>query len=212
MAEFVGAFAASHAPNLGRYWDAFPAPLRERLARAYLGVGERIRAARPDVLIVVSPDHWVNFFINNLPAICIGVGEENDGPPEPFMKDFQRTVPGAADLGRHLLEQALAHDFEPAMSHRLILDHGFCLPLSKMGFDELPPLLPIIINSLEPPMMSLNRCADWGRMIVEAIHSFPGMQRVAILATGGLSHSIGEASMGVIEADMDARIVEQVQP
>ena len=207
MAEFVGAYAASHAPNLGRYWNDFPAPLRERLTAAYLAVGARIKAARPDVLIVVSPDHWVNFFINNLPAICVGVGEESDGPPEPFMQAFQREIPGAPGLGRHLLEHALAHDFEPSSSHRLILDHGFCLPLEKMQFAALPPILPIIINSLEPPMMSLNRCAEWGRMIVDAIRTYPGSERVAILATGGLSHSIGEATMGVIEADMDARII-----
>jgi hypothetical protein len=208
MAEFVGSFAASHAPNLGRYWDDFPAPLRERLTRAYLAVGDRIRAARPDVLIVVSPDHWVNFFLDNLPAICVGVGEESDGPPEPFMQAFPRVIPGAPSLGLHLLQYALAHDFEPSHSHRLILDHGFCLPLQKMGLDPLPPILPIIINSLEPPMMSLRRCAEWGRMIVDAIAAYPGAERVAILATGGLSHSIGEATMGVIEADMDARIIE----
>jgi aromatic ring-opening dioxygenase catalytic subunit (LigB family) len=211
MAEFVGAFAASHAPNLGRYWDEFPAPLRERLARAYRAVGARIEAVRPDVLIVVSPDHWVNFFLDNLPAVCIGVGEENDGPPEPFMQAFQRLVPGAPALGMHLLQHALAHDFEPALSHRLILDHGFCLPLQKMELKALPAILPIVINSLEPPMMSLNRCAEWGRTIVEAIRSFPGDQRVAILATGGLSHSIGEASMGLIEADMDRRIIELLE-
>ena len=208
MAEFVGAFAASHAPNLGRYWNDFEPALRARLTAAYRGVGDRIKAARPDVLIVVSPDHWVNFFLTNLPSICIGIGEESDGPPEPFMQGFQRVIPGAPALARHLLAHALAHDCEPSSSHRLILDHGFCLPLEKMEFETLPPILPIVINALEPPMMSLDRCAQWGRLIRDAIASFPGDQRVAILATGGLSHSIGEAKMGVIEADMDHRIID----
>jgi hypothetical protein len=207
VAEFVGAFAASHAPGIGRDWNKFAPALQQRLARAYLTVGERVRAARPDVLVVVSPDHWVNFFLDNLPAICIGVGEENDGPPEPFMSAFQRIVPGAPGLGAHLLEQALAHDFEPSASHRLVLDHGFCIPLSKMGLDPLPPILPIAVNGLEPPMMSLRRCAAWGRMIVDAIASFPGDLRVGLLATGGLSHSIGEATMGMIEPAMDRRVI-----
>ena len=32
-------------------------------------------------------------------------------------------------LGRHLLQTALDNDFEPALSHRLKLDHGTCIPL-----------------------------------------------------------------------------------
>jgi L-rhamnose isomerase len=74
MAEFVGAFAASHAPLIARDWDRLPEPLRERITRSYASVGERLAAARPDILIEVAPDHWTNFFINNLPSVCIGIG------------------------------------------------------------------------------------------------------------------------------------------
>jgi aromatic ring-opening dioxygenase catalytic subunit (LigB family) len=212
MGEFVGAFAASHAPLIARDWDKLPEPLRDRFTRAYRAVGARIEAARPDVLMVVSPDHWVNFFLDNLPAICIGVGDENEGPPEPFMAGFpHRPVPGAPALGAHLLREALAHDFDPSSSHRLILDHGFCIPLWKMALEPFPAILPVVVNGLEPPMLSLRRCAAWGRMIVQAVASFPGDLRVALLATGGLSHSIGEATMGAIDEAMDRRVIALLQ-
>src|SRR5438105_2513889 len=134
MADLVGVFAASHGPIIARDWDRMEGAHRDRLAAAFDEIGRRLDACRPDLLVVVSPDHWVNFFIDNLPAVCIGIGEEHDGPPEPFMqKVFPRErLKGHAAFGRHLLESALDADFEPALSHRLKLDHGTCIPLWRM--------------------------------------------------------------------------------
>ena len=103
MAELVGVFAACHGPLIARDWDVMPADHRAKLAAAFDEIGKRLRAARPDLLVVVSPDHWVNFFINNLPAICIGVGDEHDGPPEPFMKKVypRERLKGHAAFGGH---------------------------------------------------------------------------------------------------------------
>jgi len=86
MAELVGVFAASHGPIIARDWDKMAADHRDKLKAAFDEIGRRLAACRPDLLVVVSPDHWVNFFINNLPAVCIGIGDEHDGPPEPFMQ------------------------------------------------------------------------------------------------------------------------------
>src|SRR6185436_12258423 len=86
MAELVGVFAASHGPMIAREWANLSAPTRSQVTTAFDEMGRRLNAARADVLIVIAPDHWSNFFINNLPAVCIGIGAENDGPPEPFMK------------------------------------------------------------------------------------------------------------------------------
>lgn len=208
MAEIVGAFAASHAPLIARDWSSFPEPLKARFTAGFQACGDRLKALAPDVLIVISPDHWNNFFLNNLPAICIGVGEANDGPPEPFMRDFpHREVAGDARLGMHLATRALACGFEPSISHRMVLDHGFCIPLWRMELGPLPPVVPIIVNGLEPPMMSLARCAQWGRFLAQAVADYPEPLRVAILATGGLSHSIGEPTMGAIDQAFDRRCI-----
>jgi hypothetical protein len=65
---------------------------------------------------------------------------------------------GHAAFGRHLLDTALAQDFEPALSHRLKLDHGTCIPLWRIGVDIGLPLVPLIVNDLEEPMPSIRRC------------------------------------------------------
>ncbi|MGH7073090.1 MAG: hypothetical protein ACREFD_02685 [Stellaceae bacterium] len=213
MAELVGAFAASHAPSVARDWETLPTKVRTDLAAAYDKVGARFRAARPDVLIEVSPDHWCNFVLDNLPSISIGIGAEHDGPPEPFMRRVfpYPTIPGHAGLGRHLVEYALGHDFEPALSHRLTLDHGSCIPLWRMGLNPPPPIVPILVNGIEPPMPSIHRCVAWGRMIAEAVKSYPENIRVAVLATGGLSHSIGEPTMGAIDEELDGDCIRLFQ-
>src|SRR5262249_34412290 len=207
MAELVGVFAASHGPIIARDWETMARDHRDKLKAGFDEIGRRLSACRPDLLVVVSPDHWVNFFINNLPAVCIGIGEEHDGPPEPFMQKVypHRTLRGHPGFGRHLLERALAPDFQPALSHRLQLDHRTCIPLWRIGVDAALPIVPLIVNDLEEPMPSIRRCLAWGRLLKQAIDSYPERLRVAVLGTGGLSHSIGEPTMGGIEEEVDER-------
>ncbi len=213
MASLAGAFAASHGPLIARDWDKLPEQQRTRLAAAFDELGRRFRACKPDIVVLVSPDHWVNFFINNLPAVLIGIGEQHDGPPEPFMKKVypHQTLTGHPQFGRHLLDTALANDFEPALSHRLKLDHGSCIPLWRMGIGPEMPIVPILVNDLEEPMPSIKRCLSWGRLVKQAIESYPGSERVAIIATGGLSHSIGEATMGWIDEPFDRECIRHFE-
>jgi aromatic ring-opening dioxygenase catalytic subunit (LigB family) len=204
MAELVGCFAASHGPLIVRDWEKLPAKDQDRLTAAFTALGKRVSAARPDVIIEVAPDHWVNFHLENLPAVCIGVGETHEGPPEPFLKPFpHREMPGHPGLAAHLVKSALDSGFEPSFSYRLKLDHGFCIPLWRMNLERLPRIVPMIVNAIEPPMPSLARCLQWGEMLRKAIETYPEPLRVAILGTGGLSHSIGEPTMGMIDEAFD---------
>ena len=207
MASFAGAFAASHGPLIVREWNSIPE--RSRLEKAFQELGRRVSAARPDVLVVVSPDHWSNFFLDNYPAVCIGVGESNEGPPEPWMNAFpHREIAGHPEFAFHLVNESLKGGFEPSLSHRLKLDHGSCIPLWRMELERWPALVPMLVNSIEPPMPSLSRCLEWGKLLRKAIRSFPGALRVGVLATGGLSHSIGEKTMGAIHEDFDRKTIK----
>jgi aromatic ring-opening dioxygenase catalytic subunit (LigB family) len=212
VAELVGVYAASHGPMIVRNWKILAPAERENLTSAFSELGRRIKAARPDALIVISPDHWVNFFIDNLPAICVGVGEAHDGPPEPWFTEFpHRKMAGHPPLAEHVVRTALERDFEPSISYRLALDHGFCIPLWKAGLDPLPAIVPVIFNDLEPPLPSVRRCYSWGAMLAEAVASYPGKLRVGVLATGGLSHSIGEPDMGRIDEAFDRDCIRRFE-
>ena len=210
MAELVGAFAASHGPLIIREWERVPPEQKARMAAGFRELGKRLAAARPDVLIVVAPDHWSNFFLDNVPAVCIGVGEAHEGPPEPWMREFPYgKMPGDATLGLHIAKTAMQEGFEPSLSHRLKLDHGFCIPLWRMALERLPRIVPVVVNAIEPPMPSLARCYEWGGLLFKAITSYEQNLRVAILGTGGLSHSIGEPTMGAIYEDFDRETIRR---
>ena len=114
-----------------------------------------------------------------------------------------RELAGHAELGMHLAQSALERGFEPSVSHRLKLDHGMCIPLWRMELERLPRIVPIFLNSIEPPMPSLERCYEWGALLRSAIERYKEPLRVAILGTGGLSHSIGEKTMGAIYEQFD---------
>jgi len=204
MAELAGVYAASHGPLIIRKWDSVSPAHQQALTGAFDELGRRIRAPRLDALVIISPDHWVNFFIDNLPMICIGVGDTHGGPNEPWMvKEFPHpTLPGHPQLARHILDTALETGFEPSVSHQMLLDHGFCIPLLKAGVDPLP-IVPIVFNDIEPPFPTVRRCYAWGEMLAQAIATMPGDLRVGVLASGGLSHSVGEATMGLVEEEFD---------
>lgn len=212
MAELAGVFAASHGPMIVRNWDKLAPAEKQSIDGGFLELGRRIAAARVDALIVISPDHWVNFFIDNLPSICVGVGETHEGPPEPWFKAFpHRALPGHPALAQHIVRTALDRDFEPSVSYKLALDHGFCIPLWKARVEPPPAIVPVILNDIEPPFPSVKRCYAWGEMLAGAIASFPGKLRVGVLGTGGLSHSIGEADMGRIDEDFDRDCIRRFE-
>ena len=212
MAKLVGVFAASHAPLIVRNWKNITPANQNGLTGAMTEIGRRFKQVKPDVVIEISPDHWVNFFIDNLPAICVGVGEEHEGPAEPWMKEFpQRKLAGHARFAHHIAETAFDKGFEPSLSHHLTLDHGFIIPLWKAGIVPIPPIVPIIFNDLEPPFPTVKRCLAWGEMLRTAIENYPDDLRVAIIATGGLSHSIGEPTMGEIDEAFDRECIGYFQ-
>jgi aromatic ring-opening dioxygenase catalytic subunit (LigB family) len=116
-------------------------------------------------------------------------------------------MPGAPGLAQHLVASALKTGFEPSFSYRLKLDHGFCIPLWRMELARLPAIVPMIVNSIEPPLPPLERCLAWGRVLKQAIETYPEPLRVAVLASGGLSHSIGEPTMGRIDEAFDRECI-----
>ena len=206
MAEIVGIFAASHAPPIVRSWDAIART--SGLPQAFAELGRRIAAARPDVIVAIGADHWANFFLENVPALCLGVGEEHGAPPEQWLADYpHRVMTGHPELGLHIANRAFASGFEPSLSYSMKLDHAFCVPFWKAGLDPLPPIVPIVINALQPPLPTPARCLDFGRVLAEAIETHPSPLRIVILASGGLSHSVGEPTMGEIDSDFDREVL-----
>ncbi len=78
----------------------------------------------------------------------------------------------------------------------------------RLGLGGELPIVPIVVDSLESPMPTIKRCIAWGHLLARAVKGYPGDLRVAILGTGGLSHSIGEATMGDIDENFDRSCIQ----
>lgn len=186
MATIVAAGALSHSPVIN-----FPQPDAEagaidRFRSAARRLGERITTARPDVLIVVGQDHFRTLFYDLMPPFVIGTGRVEAWGDWKTAKGQLNSVPA---LGRHLHRSLLGAEFDVACSYDLLVDHGITEALLLMDCTRTTPIVPVIINSGAPPMPVPYRCYKFGRALGDAVASFPEPLRVAVIGSGGLSHS-----------------------
>ena len=210
MAKIVSLHAVSHTPVMINFPNAVSENDREQVYQAFKNVGEQILQARPDVLLLISDDHVHNFFLNNLPAFCIGAADAYPAPVEHWLKVEKRVLPGDSSLGTYLLERALHNDFDPSLSMELILDHGFITPLELSGLPHSLPIVPILINCVQPPLPKMSRCYQFGEMIARALLEDTTEKRISVLATGGISHDLSTPRMGMINEAFDRQFIEHL--
>jgi protocatechuate 4,5-dioxygenase beta chain/2,3-dihydroxyphenylpropionate 1,2-dioxygenase len=213
MGRIVAVFATSHAPGMTGIPHLADEKQRENVYRAFGQLKERLEAARPDALVCISNDHLTNFFLNNMPTFCIGVADRYFGPPPEFERLTgvgPRTFPGHEALGRAILREALDSGFDPSFSGELVIDDNFAGPFHLLMPEKVIPLVLIIVNAVEPPMPTLMRCYQLGAVLRRVIERQTVAERVAILATGGISHWVGTPEMGQINTDFDHKILDLV--
>jgi hypothetical protein len=210
VAEIVLAYCSSHAPMMS---SARMAATEEQRTN-FFGALDQVKrqAVERDVqaCVVLSNEHFTNFFLENFPQICIGLGEKNWGPTEEWLPIDKVWIPGHPGLGTHIAQYALTHGFDPAFSHQLELDHGIMTVYYELDNEMKLPLVPIVQNCAVPPLMPPRRCYEFGKALGGAIRSYPDLQRVAIVGAGGLSHWIGTPRVGDIEEEFDRWFLERL--
>jgi hypothetical protein len=167
--------------------------------------------AAPDVALIISAEHVNTFFIDNMPAFCIGMFDAFAGPAEAKARDFGipfHRVRSNYRFARYLVERGLDEGVDWAVTENWELDHGFMVPLSRLDPDGRCPMVPIFINCAAPPLPSPRRCYAVGGWLAGAIERWDAGRRVAVIATGGLSHSVGSALQGFIDPDFDRRFLD----
>ena len=226
---FVSALAASHAPNIlldpGPEWEEFMslhyrmAPqaagarpsleaqqkLRRDAEKAFAVLRSDLRAARPDVLIVVANDQFVNFFFDNIPTFFVTLADEVRGR---FTRhEFHyRNHP---ELGRAILEAGVAAGLDLSFGEDVELQHTQTVPLHFLLPEAEIPILPIFVNTWIEPLPTPARCYALGRLIRQVADD--ASVRVAMLATGGLSHFPGSPRIGEIDTSFDEDLLRRMR-
>jgi 2,3-dihydroxyphenylpropionate 1,2-dioxygenase len=183
MAEIVFGAAMSHSPMMNLPLPKDHAKV-ESFKAAMATLERQIHDAAPDVVVIFGPDHFRTLFYDMMPAFVIGTGLlEGWGDWDTIRGPF--TTNGV--LAAHIVQSTMAAGFDAAFSHAIKVDHGVTQPLQLLGLTALP-IVPIVINAAGPPLPSPSRCHAFGAAIGAAIRSWSEEARVAILASGGLSH------------------------
>lgn len=203
MAEVVAAFCASHAPMMLAARESAPQEQRERFFAGLDAATRGVREVGAEATVIVSNEHFTNFFLENFPQTCVGLSERHLGPAERWLPIERGYLPGHADLAMTLTRGLLDQGFEPAFSHDLRLDHGIMTIYHALSPERSMPLVPIVQNCAVHPMMPLRRCFELGRALRRAIEDCETVDRVAVVGAGGLSHWIGTERVGDIDERFD---------
>jgi aromatic ring-opening dioxygenase catalytic subunit (LigB family) len=83
------------------------------------------------------------------------------------------------------------------------------LPLHFLNPNLTVPVVPVIINTLTAPMPTPKRCFEFGQFLGSELER--SEKRVALVATGGLSHWPGEAKHGKINIPFDQKFLETLR-
>ncbi len=213
MADIVAAACTAHAPLITGRPDIAKPEQRERLYAGFHELRRRLAAARPDLLVMFVNDHLQNFAYDNLPAFCIGLTAAYDAPSEggaKLMRIPPRQVRGSPEWSLTLLEAGLAAGIDFAYSHEIESWDELSVPLHFLLPDGGVPVATVYTNCAAPPLPTPRRCREVGAFVGEFIRSRPAEERVALLASGGLSHWVGTPETGRINPDWDHAVLDHV--
>jgi protocatechuate 4,5-dioxygenase beta chain len=206
MASIVAAMAMTHSPGLTGWFDRAPAEQQQEARRALGELRQRLEASRPDVIVAFSNDHLLNWPINNTPEFTVGIGEEHVGPAEwydEWLALQQYRIPGHPALARYLVNEGARRRLAFAYLRRMQFDDGISVPMHYLNPAGRTALVPVTMNCTVPPIPTPERCYQVGAVLREMLAAWPGPERIAILATGGLSHEPGGPRYFWVDEEFD---------
>lgn len=208
--------------------ESDPARFPELAARAEKALDQlsaALKEARPDVVLVVGDDQGELFGSDNQPAISIFHGEEmimkpfehlSGMPPwageefwAGYRMDLPHRYPAASQLGLDLVHGLIRQGVDVASSDRVSdpavrgFGHAFGFVLQRLMQELSIPMLPVLLNTYFPPNTpTAARCYEIGTKVQAALASSSSDARVAVIASGGLSHFLCEEAFdrALIEA------------
>lgn len=206
--SLVFAGVCSHAPGItGRAHLADPA-VKDEFHSQFHRMGEMLRAAKPDAVIVIAAEHFANFFMSNMPAYAIGMADHYEGPIEDqkWLGIEKHQVPGNAKLSQRIIREVM-QTVDTAYAEEWKFDHGIMVPLHFLTPDYDVDVIPVNINCQGPPLTPLHRAWAFGEALRRACDKVP--ERIAMVGTGGISHWPATPDSGKVNEAWDRQFMDR---
>ena len=181
--------------------------------------------AKPEVAVIFGNDQMEIFSESLIPAFGVMHGERIVNAemsearraklPPGIVEAAAGHIPpgganysGAPELASHIIKSLMSNCFDVAAMKSFPTDetpHAFGFIYRRVMRDNPVPSVPLLQNTFFPPNQpSVRRCYDFGRAVAKAIRDWESDARVALFASGGLSHF-------VIDEQLDLALIEALR-
>jgi hypothetical protein len=196
---------------------------KQRIASAMASLSEALEAYRPDAVVIVGDDQNEIFSPGFNPSFAIYTGDTVSGSLSlrtigESMADNLVTFPCHGALARALLDGLVREGFDLTWLESLDavapqreggIGHAFSRPAKTLRLPDLGiPIIPFFLNAYHRPLPTASRCYALGQAIRKVLATRP--ERVAIYASGGLSHDPGGPRSGWIDQPLDRWVLERL--
>lgn len=192
--------------------------------RALDRIAEDLAAASPDVVVIIGDDQNELFGAANMPAVSVFYGDKvvmhprkADGAPpwrltvaKGFAMDDAHEFDGAPKFALELIEGLMELDVDLGVSAKVVdphaagFGHAYGFVVHRLFGGRAIPIVPIMLNTYYPPNVPTPaRCYAIGRHLRSAIERSPSDLRVAVVASGGLSHF-------VVDEQLDRQVMDAI--
>lgn len=195
----------------------------ERAQEAIQVLSKRLEDAAPEIVVVVGDDQRELFLDDVNPAVGLFLGDTliDEGlvkervakvPPDILPAqwaahaDAADPYPVHQELSGYLAESLTTAGFDVGVFSRQApgrtLGHAFTFARRRLGVPQSVPMVPVLLNAYYPPNVPTpQRCWLLGQAIRESLDTWSASVRVALVASGGLSHF-------VIAEEFDRRVLD----
>lgn len=208
-------------PQVAEETDEAVAARHPRIVDAFERVAEAMEEEQPDVLFVIGDDQNENFLADNLPQFSIHLGDSFEYKDR--HSDAAGTQESDAALARFVATHLIDRGFDLALSTGMpggaLRSHAHVPILERLGTPGRTKVIPVFVNAIHVPAPQPQRCYDIGVALREAIALYGSDDKVALYASGGMSHFTagypwpyysGDHTIGAIDTGFDAYLVERM--
>jgi hypothetical protein len=180
--------------------------------RALDKIADELAAAAPDAVVIIGDDQQELFSDANMPAISVYYGDRiamhpfeiNERSPswlgavtKGYAMDDAHEFAAHPKLALDIIHGLIERDVDVGVSARVKdpkeagFGHAYGFLIERLFRQREIPVVPVLLNTYYPPnQMTARRCHDIGRAMRAAIEASPLDLKVAVAASGGLSHFI----------------------
>lgn len=180
----------------------------EACRKAIATLGDVLRQANVDVIVVFGDDQHEQFYDDNMPTFAVYHGKslpvvkhtgrnpaEWKAAEENGWAETAQEYGTGFELAEHLIRALIDDEFDIARCDRLRQEigvgHAFSFLYRRIWPGGTLPMVPFMVNTYYPPNQPTpKRCYTLGQAVRKAVESWDADRRVAVMASGGLSHVV----------------------